>query len=507
MRVGLVTAYSWTVPGGVNHHVEHLAAELEARGHEAWIIAPVGALSPGRRAVDSRRHPNAERFIPMGTTVPIPSNGSRAYLNTSPRVVMRMDRAVRSRRFDLMHVHEPFTPSVAMAAVLLAASPVVGTFHAALEKSTAYDSMAWLLRILNKRLDVRIAVSEAAREFPASRYPDAFRIIPNGVSVEKYAPAVGAAKVKGRVLFIGRAERRKGLIVLLPAFALLRERLPHATLVIAGASRRQVADVSRLAAGAPFDLTGVEALGWVDDEEKVAQLAKAEVLCAPSLSAESFGIVLAEGMAAGVPVVASDLPGYRSVLGDGEAGRLVHPASRACSPARSTSCSAMKKSATVSRPADWRPPPDSRGLASPTASLKPTKMPWRGRSDRAFTGAPAGRGSARPFWSTYLIRRCARIRVGGAARRKWRYPQIVAGATGLEPATSGVTGRRSKPTELRPHERTLTAGRKPAAVQRNGSVAHGVQRGKRRWRQARGPTAACTASRISAERTRAAMAL
>ena len=325
MRVGLVTPYSWTVPGGVNHHVEHLAAELEARGHQAWIIAPVGALSPGRRAVDSRRHPNAERFIPMGTTVPIPSNGSRAYLNTSPRVVMRMDRAVRSRRFDLMHVHEPFTPSVAMAAVFLAASPVVGTFHAALEKSTAYDSMAWLLRSLNKRLDVRIAVSEAAREFPASRYPGAFRIIPNGVSVEKYAPAVGAAKVKGRVLFIGRAERRKGLTVLLPAFALLRERLPHATLVIAGASRRQVADVSRLAAGAPFDLTGVEALGWVDDEEKVAQLAKAEVLCAPSLSAESFGIVLAEGMAAGVPVVASDLPGYRSVLGDGEAGRLVPP--------------------------------------------------------------------------------------------------------------------------------------------------------------------------------------
>ncbi len=325
MRVGLVTPYSWTVPGGVNHHVEHLAAELEARGHEAWIIAPVGALSPGRRAVDSRRHPNAERFIPMGTSIPIPSNGSRAYLNTSPRVVMRMDRAVRSRRFDLLHVHEPFTPSVAMTAVLMAASPVVGTFHAALAKSAAYDGMAWLLRILNRRLDVRIAVSQAAREFPASRYPGAFRIVPDGVAVEKYAPAMGSAKVKGRVLFIGRAERRKGLSVLLPAFALLRERLPYATLAIAGASRRQVADVARTAAGVSIDLTGVEALGWVDDDEKVAQLGEAEVLCAPSLAAESFGIVLAEGMAAGVPVVASDLPGYRSVLGGGEAGRLVPP--------------------------------------------------------------------------------------------------------------------------------------------------------------------------------------
>jgi phosphatidyl-myo-inositol alpha-mannosyltransferase len=325
MRVGLVTPYSWTVPGGVNHHVEHLAAELETRGHQAWIIAPVGALSPVRRAVDSRRHPNAERFIPMGTSVPIPTNGSRAYLNASPRVVMRMDRAVRSRQFDIMHVHEPFTPSVAMAAVLLAASPVVGTFHAALEKSPAYDSMAWVLRSLIKRIDVRIAVSEAAREFPASRYPGDYRIIPNGVSVERYAPAVNAERVKGRVLFIGRADRRKGLSVLLNAFVRLRERLPYATLVIAGASRRQVADVTRIGFGAPLDLTGVEPLGWVDDDEKVAQLGQAEVLCAPSLAAESFGIVLAEGMAAGVPVAASDLPGYRSVLRDGEAGRLVPP--------------------------------------------------------------------------------------------------------------------------------------------------------------------------------------
>ena len=162
-------------------------------------------------------------------------------------------------------------------------------------------------------------------------FPGDYRIIPNGVSVEKYAVAVGAAKVPGRVLFIGRAERRKGLAVLIQAFAQLRRRRPDATLVVAGANRQQVIDAVRAAQGPRAvqglgaDLAGVEPLGWVDDDEKVRQLAAAEVVCAPSLTAESFGIVLAEGMAAGVPVVASDLPGYRAVLKDGACGRLVAP--------------------------------------------------------------------------------------------------------------------------------------------------------------------------------------
>ena len=125
MRVGLVTPYSWTVPGGVNHHVENLAAELEARGHEPWIIAPVGVLSPTRRAMDSQRQKAAERFIPMGVAIPLPSNGSRSYISFNPRVVLRMDRALRYGRFDVLHIHEPGTPWVGLAAVFLAACPVV----------------------------------------------------------------------------------------------------------------------------------------------------------------------------------------------------------------------------------------------------------------------------------------------------------------------------------------------------------------------------------------------
>jgi phosphatidyl-myo-inositol alpha-mannosyltransferase len=325
LRVGLVTPYSWTVPGGVNHHIEHLAAELEARGHEPWIIAPVGAMTPARRHIDSRRQTVTERFIPMGNAFPVPTNGSMAYVNFSPQITTRMDRAVRFHRFDILHVHEPCTPAVAFMAVLMAASPVVGTFHAALESSVFYDRGRFVAGAVMKRLDVRVAVSEAARSFPQSRFPGPFRIIPNGVPVEMYAPAVDAAKVPGRILFVGRAEPRKGLGVLLQAFAIVRRRMPGATLVIAGATRRQVLETEREGSDLPVDLTGVEALGWVDDQVKVAQLGEAEILCAPSRAAESFGIVLAEGMAAGVPVVASNLPGYRAVLRDGEAGRLTPP--------------------------------------------------------------------------------------------------------------------------------------------------------------------------------------
>ena len=218
MRVGLVSPYSWTIPGGVNQHVEQLAEELEERGHEPWIIAPVGAVTPARRAVHSHRQTMAERFIPMGLAVPVPSNGSLAYLNFSPKILARMDRAVRYGRFDVLHVHEPATPLVSGLAVLMATSPVVGTFHAALDASLVYDAFRPVVATAMRRLDVRIAVSEAARAFPQSRFPGSFRIIPNGVPVEMFAPAVGAAKV--RDLFKQANSRAwRGVILLAEALA------------------------------------------------------------------------------------------------------------------------------------------------------------------------------------------------------------------------------------------------------------------------------------------------
>ena len=231
-------------------------------------------------------------------------------------------------------------------------------------------------------------------------YPGDYRIIPNGVSVGKYAPAVGAAKVKGRVFFIGRAEKRKGLGVLLHAFARLRRRMPHASLVIAGATRGQALEASRLGYGPPLDLAGVEALGWVVDDEKVAQLGKAEVVCAPSLAAESFGIVLAEAMAAGVPVVASDLPGYRSVLRDGEAGRLVPPGDPALLAEALYEMLQDDEKRRRLAVAGLAAAESSRGAASPTRSSSPTRTPWRPATGPASTACRAGRGSAGPCSTT-----------------------------------------------------------------------------------------------------------
>jgi phosphatidylinositol alpha-mannosyltransferase len=326
MRIGLVTPYTWTVPGGVNQHVEHLADELEARGHEPWIMAPVGSFTPSWRHPDGRRLTRAAgNLIPMGTALAIPSNGSRAHISLNPRVVWRMDRALRRMQFDLLHVHEPCTPMVSAAAVLLTTSPVVGTFHAALAASRAYATVAGTCRQLVERLDVRIAVSDAAQTYPGRLFPGEFRIVPNGVDVEAYARAVGKARVEGRICFIGRADRRKGLGVLLPAFAELRRRRPHVTLTIIGATRRQILEQLHAGPSRQIDFAGIETMGWVTDDEKIDLLAQAQVVCAPSLAAESFGVVLAEAMAAGVPVVASDLPGYRSVLRNGKAGRLVPP--------------------------------------------------------------------------------------------------------------------------------------------------------------------------------------
>jgi phosphatidylinositol alpha-mannosyltransferase len=325
MRVGLVTPYSWTVPGGVNNHVEHLADELERRGHTAWIMAPMGVMF-GRRRVDGRRLHATGRLVPMGSSIPVSSNGSVAYISLNPRVFARMDRAIGQLRLDVVHVHEPCLPPVSLAAVLLARSPVVGTFHAALKDPNVYDRYEWSHRMIMDRLDVRTAVSGEAARAPATRYPGDYWMIPNGVAVGRFAPARRVPKVPGRVLFIGRADPRKGLRILLEAFAGLRRRRPDTSLVVAGVTQRELGSLAAHGtSGRPIELDGVTALGWVGDDEKVRHLGAAEVVCVPSLSGESFGVVLIEALASGVPVVASDLPGYREVLRQGEIGSLAPP--------------------------------------------------------------------------------------------------------------------------------------------------------------------------------------
>ena len=317
MRLAIVSPYSWTVPSGVNSHVQSLVNQLESRGHEVWIVAPTG------------KHVSAdfpERFISAGRTIPVPSNGSIAHANAYPFMLQRMAKVLSSRNFDLVHVHEPTIPAVGCSATMAAKIPVVGTFHAAGGASTYYERWRPLAERILSSITVRIAVSEAARDCVFGYFPDDYRVIPNGIDIETYARARTGKKVHGRILFIGRPEPRKGLQVLVEAFAELRERLPAASLTLVGPTQEEVRGLmSRLRRGGADDLRGISALGRVDLDAKLDQMGEAEILCAPSLGGESFGIVLTEALAAGVPVVASDIPGYRAVLAEGAVGVLVPP--------------------------------------------------------------------------------------------------------------------------------------------------------------------------------------
>jgi phosphatidyl-myo-inositol alpha-mannosyltransferase len=319
VKIGVVSPYAWTVPGGVNDHIMNLVEQLERHGHQAWVIAPAGGFAPSKMALPSS-------FICAGRALPVRANGSVAYVNPWPLMLQKMGRILANGKFDVVHVHEPTIPSTAAAATMAARVPVVGTFHAAGYASHYYERYNPLATRIMTCVGVRIAVSEAARDCVVGHFPGHYRVVPNGIDVKKYAAVRDGTKVRGRILFIGRPEPRKGLSVLVDAFARLRSSFPEASLVLAGPTADELqALMSRSRNTRADTFEGIEALGRVSNEVKLEQMGKAEVICAPSLGGESFGIVLIEALAAGVPVVASDIPGYRAVLDGGDAGVLVPP--------------------------------------------------------------------------------------------------------------------------------------------------------------------------------------
>ena len=333
MRIALVSPYSWTYPGGVTRHIEALALELRGAGHEPHILAPFDpddSLSARlHRGARPQRLEPPEGFISLGRTVGIPANGAVSNVAVSERAVVRLREELRSGRYDVAHIHEPVAPIIGWDALGCAPLPLVGTFHTYSENALTNGIAAVALggRRRMNRLHVRIAVSEAAAWTARRFYGGRYRIIPNGVHLA-VAPADGGKPEQNvrpgedvpyehelRIVFVGQAVARKGLPVLLRAFEALREHVP-ATLTLVGAGREEVAHMM-------LDDRGVHALGKVSEERKRAELASADVLCAPSLHGESFGMVLTEAFAACTPVLASDIPGYRDVVRDGVDGQLL----------------------------------------------------------------------------------------------------------------------------------------------------------------------------------------
>src|SRR3954469_2209014 len=323
MRVALVSPYSWTYPGGVTRHIEALGTELLRAGHDVRVLAP---FDPDRRrtAVLHRgARPQArsvpEYLVPVGGTIGWAFNGAVSNLAGTPSTIATLRRELRAGAFDVVHLHEPVTPVVGWDALTAADAPLVGTFHCYSE-SVPPHMVAMLIGARRKlnRLHVRIAVSEAAAWTGRRFYGGQYRVIPNGVVLPDGGAPAARPRAPGeplRIVFVGQAVERKGLPVLLRAFEALRAQVP-AELTVIGVTASELAPLL-------VDGAGVTALGRVDDATRERALLAADVLCAPSLKGESFGMVLTEAFAAGTPVVASDIAGYRDVVTDGVDGVLV----------------------------------------------------------------------------------------------------------------------------------------------------------------------------------------
>ncbi len=323
MRVAILSPYSWTYPGGVTRHIEALAERFIADGHHVRVLAPYDP--PGRfgAVLHRRARPQAmqppDYLVSLGRTLSLNANQAVSNISITPHAMATALQELRTGNYDVVHVHEPLAPVAPWCITDWTKLPVVGTFHTYNENriSNGIATALGARRMLN-RLHVRIAVSEAAAWTARRFFGGHYRIIPNGVHVDPERAALGALRPqtdKLKIVFVGQAVERKGLPLLLRAFEALREHVPTELTVI-GPSEHELSPLM-------LDMRDVRVLGKVDDETKRMELEAGDVLCAPSLGGESFGMVLTEAFAAGTPVVASDIAGYRDVVRDGVDGVLV----------------------------------------------------------------------------------------------------------------------------------------------------------------------------------------
>ncbi|MFS7875607.1 MULTISPECIES: glycosyltransferase family 4 protein [Streptomyces] len=309
MRIGIVCPYSWDVPGGVQFHIRDLADHLIRRGHQVSVLAPADDETPLPPYV-----------VSAGRAVPVPYNGSVARLNFGFLSAARVRRWLHDGAFDVIHIHEPTSPSLGLLACWAAQGPIVATFHTSNPRSRAMIAAYPILQPALEKISARIAVSEYARRTLVEHLGGDAVVIPNGVDVGFFADAEPKEEWQGETIgFIGRIdEPRKGLPVLMRALPKIFESRPGARLLIAGRG-----DEKEAVADLPAPLRErVEFLGMVSDEDKARLLRSVDVYIAPNTGGESFGIILVEAMSAGAAVLASDLDAFAQVLDGGAAGEL-----------------------------------------------------------------------------------------------------------------------------------------------------------------------------------------
>jgi len=315
VKIGLVSPYVYPLPGGVTQHVRFLYENLRLRGHDVRIITSSHGLQRSSEG----------DVIRLGKGFSMPSNGSMGTVTLSPRFISQVRDVLDRERFDLLHFHEPFVPFLSLVVLGESKSVNIGTFHAYGGWSPAYEFGARALGHYASRLHGRIAVSAAARHFIDRYFPGDYKVIPNGVDAERYGRAVPVARWQDgtpNILFVGRFEPRKGLLDLLKAYRHIRKDGVEARLLLVGGGPQE-REARRYVA--TRRMGGVEFLGRVSDDEKLQLFRTADVYCSPATGRESFGIVLLEAMAAGAPIVASDIHGYKGVVRRGREALLVPP--------------------------------------------------------------------------------------------------------------------------------------------------------------------------------------
>ncbi len=313
MRIGIVCPYSFDVPGGVQFHVRDLAEHLISQGHVVSVLAPADS--------DTEL---PDYVVSAGRATPVRYNGSVARLNFGPVTAAKVNRWLEDGAFDVLHLHEPVTPSVSVLALFAADGPIVATFHTSMLRSRTMQTAYPLVRPSLEKIAARIAVSEDARRTVTTHVGGDAIVIPNGVYVDRFASAPKKPEWQGTpdrptIAFLGRmGEPRKGLPVLAAALPAVLRTVPGLRVLVAGPG-----DAAEVRASMPKEAAAAcEFLGAVSDADKASLLASADVYVAPNTGGESFGIILIEAMAAGACVLASDLPAFSRVLSGGAAGEL-----------------------------------------------------------------------------------------------------------------------------------------------------------------------------------------